>query len=123
MAMARKATALDPKNARGWNTLGISCYRAGQWDAAIDALRKSIELHPKGDAYALVVLAMAHWQKGDKKAARRWYDQSSVSPAESAAKDEELPCLRAEAEALLGLAAQSKPTAKKKERPARQPKP
>jgi tetratricopeptide (TPR) repeat protein len=37
-----KATQLDPDNPEGWNQLGLSQWRIGEWDAAIDSFERVI---------------------------------------------------------------------------------
>jgi tetratricopeptide (TPR) repeat protein/predicted Ser/Thr protein kinase len=74
--LARKAVALHPQPGGCWNTLGITLYRAGDWNAAVNALEKSRELRQGGDWYDWFFLAMAHWRLGHKEEARRWYDQA-----------------------------------------------
>jgi hypothetical protein len=45
---------------------------------------------------------MAHWQAGQKEAARKWYDRGARLIGEPAEEDERSE-LQAEAEALLGI--------------------
>src|SRR5262249_53208755 len=72
--LAEKAVAAHPNDGPHRITLGVACYRAGQWAAALEALHKSRELCAGGDAGVLLLLAMTYWQKGDRKEALRWYD-------------------------------------------------
>jgi tetratricopeptide (TPR) repeat protein len=74
--MAKRAVELAPNEGYYWNTLGVAQYRAGKWQAAIDALGKSMELRAGGDAADWFFLAMAHWQLGHQDDARRWYGQA-----------------------------------------------
>lgn len=90
-----------------WNTLGAARYRARDWNAAIEALKKSMELRQGGNSFDWFFLAMAHWQRGDKEQARNWYDQAVQWMEKHRPQDEELRRLRAEAAELLG-----KPTRK-----------
>jgi tetratricopeptide (TPR) repeat protein len=101
---ARKAVELMPSDAGSWNALGVVHYRNGEWNAAIEALTKSIEL-AKGEnaALNLFFLAMAHERLGDKKQTRAWYNQAVAWMDQYKPKDEELLRLRAEAAALLGV--------------------
>jgi Flp pilus assembly protein TadD len=101
---ARKAVELMPGMYGFWNTLGVAHYRNGEWQAAVEALTKSIELG-KGEnaAFDFFVLAMAHERLGDKKQARTWYDQAVAWMDQHKPKDEELLRFRAEAAALLGV--------------------
>src|SRR5439155_17525669 len=74
--LAREAVALAPQAGYIWNTLGVAHYRAGEWNAAIAALEKSMALRKGGDSADWFFLAMAHWQLGEKDEARNWYDQA-----------------------------------------------
>ena len=81
LALAEKAVALPPhttspnERAVYWNTLGVARYRTGDWHGAIAALQKSRELRTDDSEWNnAFFLAMAHWQLGEKDAARRWYD-------------------------------------------------
>jgi eukaryotic-like serine/threonine-protein kinase len=101
--LAKKAVELGPKQGSYWNTLGIAQYRAGDWKAAVAALEKSMEFRKGGDANDWFFLTMAHWQLGDKKDARKWYDQAVQWMEKNQPKNEELIRFRAEAEKLLGV--------------------
>ena len=46
---------------------------------------------------------MAHWQLGDKEAARKWYDRAVEWMETNQPKDEQLRRFRAEAAELLGV--------------------
>src|SRR5262249_13027603 len=72
--LAEKAVAAHPNDGPHRITLGVACYRAGQWAAALEALHKSRELCAGGDGGVFLLLAMTYWQKGDRKEALRWYD-------------------------------------------------
>ena len=115
MTLARNAAKLNPKVARIWNALGVTFYRTGEWDAAIEALEKSLESQPRADASGRLFLAMAYWQKGDKEQARRWYDKAVAWMEKNPAKNDDFARLRAEAAALLGLTGNPKPAETKKE--------
>ena len=55
---------------------------------------------------------MAHWQLGDKKQARQWYDKAVSWMDKNKPQDDELRRFRAEAEALLGIPEKPQPKAK-----------
>jgi tetratricopeptide (TPR) repeat protein len=77
---ARRAVALAEQSSWAWQVLGWSYYRAGDWKASIAALEKSCALQesPKGgDTGQWFVLAMAHWQLGNKDTARQRYNQAA----------------------------------------------
>jgi eukaryotic-like serine/threonine-protein kinase len=94
---AKKAVELAPKVGTYWNTLGLAYYRAGKWDEAIQALRQSQKLSARLDAYDGFVLAMAHWQRGERDQARNAYDAAARWMEQQAPEDEELRGLRDEA--------------------------
>jgi len=75
--MAKKAVELDPGFGKYWNTLGVACFRAGQPEPCLEALRKSVELRAGGDAYDWYFMAMAHAATGEAKEARPCYDRAS----------------------------------------------
>ena len=85
-----------------WNTLGVAKYRAGDWKAAVEALKKSMEFRSGGDSFDWFFLAMANWQLGNKDEARKWYDKGAGWMHENKKDDEELKRFRAEATDLLG---------------------
>ena len=101
--LAKKLVDLTRLNETYWNTLGVAQYRTGDWQAAIDAFRKSEELAP-GEflSFNAFFLAMAHWWLGKKEKAAEWFSKA-VDWMEKHAKDnEELVRFKAEAEELLG---------------------
>ena len=62
-----------------------------------------MELRKGGDAFDWFFLAMAHWQLGDKAAARKWYDQAVRWMETNKPQNEELLRFRAEAQELLKI--------------------
>ncbi len=101
--LAKTTVQSDPKHSLCWKTLGVAQYRAGDWQAAIAALDKSMSLGQKDVALTSFYLALAHWHLGDKAQARRWYDQARQRMDKNRSDDEGLRRLRAEAAALLGI--------------------
>ncbi len=99
--LAKRAVQLAPEKASIWNTLGVAQYRAGDWDAAIDALEKSLELQ-SDNGFDFFFLAMAHWQLGEKDEVRQWYEKAVEWMEKNKPEDEELRRFRAEAEELMG---------------------
>ena len=107
VAHAKTAIELGPNKSRSWplfwNTLGIAHYRNGDWQAATEALEKSVQFRQGGDSNDFFFLAMAHWQLHDKDKARAWYEKAVVWMDKHNPHDAELKRFRAEAMDLLGL--------------------
>lgn len=101
--LAKGVVGKVPKEGRYWTTLGAAHYRAGEWNAAITALEKSMELRKGGDSHDGLFLAMAHWQLGDKEQARKHYDRAAQWMEKNRPQDKELRRFHVEAAALLGL--------------------
>jgi uncharacterized protein HemY len=78
VALARQAVELQPEVAGYWNTLALAEYRSHDWKAALAALEQSMKLAHGGEREDWLILAMTHWQLGDKPKARDWYDKSRV---------------------------------------------
>jgi elongation factor P hydroxylase len=72
--LARKAVEVMPEGYI-WNTLGVANYRAGNWQEALQALNRSMQLRQGGDGSDWFFLGMTYWQLGDKDLARKWYEQ------------------------------------------------
>jgi serine/threonine protein kinase/Flp pilus assembly protein TadD len=104
VAWAEKAVDLVPTAASYRNTLGVAFYRAADWQAAVAALLKSVELSQGGSTEDCLFLAMAHWRLDRKETARRWFGRA-LERAQNVilANHDELRRFRAEAAALLGL--------------------
>ena len=100
---AIRATELAPEQADCWNTLGVAHYRAGNWQAALDALQKSIKVSGQADSSDMFFVALAHWQLGEVEEARRWYDKAVAQLVDDPSPDEELLRFRAEAEKTLKI--------------------
>ena len=101
--LAQKAVEQVPSDGSLWNTLGIAQYRAGDWTAAVVALDKSCELWQGGDIFDWLFLAMAHWQLGEKKEARKWFDQAVAWIEKNKPQDDDTKRFREEAAELLGV--------------------
>jgi WD40 repeat protein/serine/threonine protein kinase/tetratricopeptide (TPR) repeat protein len=100
--LAQRAVDNNTGNQAYWNTLGVAHFRAGNYEAAYAALKKSLSFL-KADAYDFLFLAMTDWKLGRETEARAWYDKAIQSMNPTAAQDEELVRFRSEAEELLGL--------------------
>jgi tetratricopeptide (TPR) repeat protein len=104
LRLAKAVVQQTPKNGGHWNTLGVACYRAGDWNQAIEALEKSEALSP-GQYVADngFFLAMAHWQRGSQADARQWYERAVQWMEKNNPKDAELRRFSEEASKLLGV--------------------
>jgi tetratricopeptide (TPR) repeat protein len=95
-----------------WRALGLAYFRTGEWDSAITCWEKARALHGGLCTSGWSVLAMAHWQRGDKEEARHCYVMACWWLEENKGGYSKEPCFyweeefrrfRAEAAALLGL--------------------
>jgi tetratricopeptide (TPR) repeat protein len=104
---------LWPGDGAIWNTLGVSYYRAGEWEEARSALYRSMELRNggEGDAFDWFFLAMIHAKLGYTDRARSLYDKAAEwsrqsaphTPAISPSQIAELSRFQVEAAQILGL--------------------
>ena len=99
--LAEQAVRLAPQDGDFWNTLGIARYRARDCAGTIEALGKAMELSEGGSIADRLFLAMAHWQLGHRREARRWYDETVGREEKDPLLGERLPRFRAEAADLL----------------------
>ena len=108
MELARKAVACVPDDGVSWNTLGVALCRAGDWQEALRALEKSLELSDGGAAadwsscanWLFRTVACCHL--GEEERARAWFEKAEAWIREHGPADEELARFRAEAAELLG---------------------
>ena len=100
---AKKAVELAPRQGVSWQTLAWAEYRAGNWKAAVTAMEKVQALGSAGDSFESFLLALAHWQLGDKEQSRKWYDRAVEWMEKNQPRNEELRRFRAEALQLLEL--------------------
>jgi tetratricopeptide (TPR) repeat protein len=107
--LAKSAVELRPDVRQAWNALGIARYRAGDWQSAVTALAKSVELGKGGYWWDWFFLAMAHWRLDQREEARRWYDRAvdwreknKAALASNKPYDARYQRYRAEAATLLG---------------------
>jgi len=98
-----KAVELDPKFALAWYNLGVAHYRAGDWQAALAAPDKSMELRQGGDSHDWFFLAMSHEKLGDREKARHWYNRAVEWMDKNKPQDDELRRFRTEAAELLKI--------------------
>jgi serine/threonine protein kinase len=109
--LAKLATERAPKNAAYWNTLGLTRYRAGDYQDALEAVENAAKLRAAGNGADLLLLAMAHWQLDHKEQARsfheramKWLQEHPMDWQVYTEQANELRDLRAEAIKLLNTA-------------------
>jgi eukaryotic-like serine/threonine-protein kinase len=118
---SNEAVEVTPQTSLAWQYLGWVRYRAGDWNASIEALERSCKLQPggTGDFGQWIVMSLAHeklssGQSGSeqerdrhKAEARRFYDQAVKQIGSRAwAKspfDQALQAFQSEAAELLGV--------------------
>jgi tetratricopeptide (TPR) repeat protein len=103
VGLARNAVKLAPEMGEYWNTLGVANYRAGEFQSAVIALSRSMELRSGGDAADHFFLAMAYERLGDRKRARTWYDKAVQWMDQRSPQAEGDLRYRAEASETLGI--------------------
>jgi serine/threonine protein kinase/tetratricopeptide (TPR) repeat protein len=99
---ARHATELAPDAGGFWNTLGVALCRAGEWNDALKALDRSMQMSDGGGACDWLFAAMAKWHLGKKDDARALYDKAVAWADEHAPKNKELRRFREEVAKVLG---------------------
>ena len=103
LSHADRAVELSPDEGTYWNTLAVARYRARQWDKALEAFDRSMELRGQGDSYDWYFVAMVHAERGNKERARKWYDVAVTWNEDRDPGEEELHRFRVEAAKVLGL--------------------
>ncbi|TDJ74537.1 MAG: serine/threonine-protein kinase [Planctomycetota bacterium] len=99
--LAERAVELNSRDSNLWNTLGVARYFVDDFEGAVDALTKEIELGGSAGPMTWFTLAMSHHELGDEDAARRWYAHA-MSWMATNASDGDMQWFRAEAGRLLG---------------------
>ena len=61
ISLIDRSLTLNPSSARGWYASGFIRVHAGQYDAAIEHLERSLRLSPRGSLGAGMALGMAHF--------------------------------------------------------------
>jgi tetratricopeptide (TPR) repeat protein len=98
--LAERAVARNSAQTAYWHTLGVACYRAGDWAASREALERARKLSDGGGPWIWFFLAMAQRRQGEWAMARVWYDKAIRWMDEHTGPDESLLRYRAEADAL-----------------------
>lgn len=75
LRLAQHAVDLEPKSRWHWETLSLAYLRNSDWQHAISAAEKVVEITKDGLGTEFFVCAIACWQMGDKEKARDWYQK------------------------------------------------
>ncbi len=105
LGLAKEAVDIAGDQRTYWNTLGVAYFRVEEWDKAIQAFNRSIELSydGQGDGHDWFFLAMIHARKDEKEEARQWYDRAVAGFHKLVRADRELYLFQLEAAAVLGI--------------------
>jgi serine/threonine protein kinase/tetratricopeptide (TPR) repeat protein len=90
-----------PSRGEAWITLGLAHYRAGQWQATLQALEKAANVDPEEACLRDFLQALAHRQLRDSALAQQSYDQALNGLRSQWLMHDELERWRAEADKLL----------------------
>jgi tetratricopeptide (TPR) repeat protein len=74
--IARQAVDWDADRPDSWRSLGISCYRAGDWKSAATSFRRAMDLDKGGNAADWFLMAAIDHHLGNDSDARRWYERA-----------------------------------------------
>ena len=102
--LAKRAKNQVPANPNYWCALGAAYYRAGQWQAGVEAIQEAIRLRGQTSARDWFLLAMSQQHLGHPGEARKSYDQARKAMEANTMGDSEVARLRKEAAGLLKLA-------------------
>ncbi len=102
LVLARKGVDFKPQEGSAYRTLALAEYRSGHWAQALAAGRWCLELENGGDVFNWFVLALAHWQQGDKDQSRKWFDKAVAWAKQKAPENIALRQLWTEAAQVLG---------------------
>jgi serine/threonine protein kinase len=102
VALAERAVERAPQGGDCWRALGAARCRVGDWQGAVAALEKAIELRSGGDGREWLFLALARARLGDRPKARAWYDRARAWAEEICPENASIRGLQEEVEALIG---------------------
>jgi serine/threonine protein kinase len=101
--LAESATRLVPNDGDFWHVLAIAYCNSGNASAATSAAQKAIDLSGGGEASDWFVLAVIENFKGNKDAAREWYDKAVAQMEKNPSPSAEMRYYRDETAKLLGI--------------------
>jgi TolB-like protein len=78
LLLGDRALALNPNHARAWFVQGVNRFYAGDFDTAIDHIRRAIQLNPQDPLMfvAETVMAYAHFTAGRSDEALAWAESA-----------------------------------------------
>lgn len=76
--LAKRAVGADPYNPLILNTLGMAHHRAGDEEAAEEALKRSMDGNRGGTPTDWLAMVLIELGKGRVKEARDWYDKAGA---------------------------------------------
>ena len=79
LELAKSAWRQFPNDPSAWHMLGVTQYRAQEFEQAAASLKKSLELRPSSTAFNHLFLAMAELQQGDVEKAKKNFEVGSRS--------------------------------------------
>ncbi len=105
LELAKQVVDAKPEGGYLWSVLGQARYRIEDYQDAVEALQKSIELDYARKARSWFFLAMAHWKLGNQDEARQFYDQAVSWMQENQPANASFPQsqFREEAAELMGI--------------------
>ena len=103
VALATQALAQSPQQSAYWTTLGLAHYRAGEWQAALTAIDKSMALGADDACFRTGCSAhMIEWRRDDRQQAQAWYAKAATWLEHNPMTDE-LYHFRREASDMMGI--------------------
>ncbi len=107
LLLAQRAVRLAPGDGTILNTLGVACYRAGNFNKAVETLLECVRLNATAHTYSpdadYFVLALAYHQLGDQAKAQSYY-QMALEAFDKSADHHDTELMRDEALQVLGPA-------------------
>jgi tetratricopeptide (TPR) repeat protein len=108
--LAKDALTLNPMDGALWNTIAAANYRSERWQAARDALLRSMEIRADGDGYDWILMALVYGKMGRTEHAKDWYKKAAQWRLDARPWDEELYHFEVEAAQLLEMPDPKPPT-------------
>jgi tetratricopeptide (TPR) repeat protein len=74
--IARQAVDWDSERPDSWRSLGMACYRAGDWESSATSFRRAMDLNNGGSPADWFMMAAIDQHLGNDNDARRWYNRA-----------------------------------------------